>query len=274
MRRLSNAQCTVSQTLRANDPFQRFKPESHQAVRRPDVTGQSYAEQARRTREMLRSLTPEKARDIIEFRGDLNLFQASAVAKREGKMLVPNDVHDRILMETKDKGLLVQFYGNWLWTGTLVIYVAPGKKFGKNIVFSWEDNVKYSISFQIPKQFRGKTNCALVIEHPDFELIDLKDNKYELKLLEGANVRLLENFPTKSQRWYNTDSETKIPIGRPVKESKDARCLWRFEDSSYLGPVARYFDYGGDNRRQFVYAVCRSTLRFGVAFVQLASSEV
>ncbi len=182
-------------------------------------------------------MTPEQALQVIEFHGDLNFFQAVALAKREGKLIVPNDVHDRILTETKDEKYLEQNYP--VWAGTLIVYEAPDKPFGKKIVSSWEDDnsVRYSISFTIPEQFRGKTNCALVVEHPDFELINLGKNRYELK---GQNVHQIVYFP-KKDGLYMQYTETGIPHGRKVKESSDARYLWRL-DGAYLGLLGRDWD--------------------------------
>ncbi len=229
-------------TLAADSRFRRYGPIDKHEARQPDVTGQSFAERARKASQMLRSMDPEKVKQVIEFHRGLNFFEALALAKREGKLIVPNDIHDRILTETTDEQYLRANHS--VWTGTLVIYEAPDKKFGKNVIFSWEHNkVKYSFSFNVPEQFRGKANCALVIEHPDFELMALGDNRYELRVDERS-VHQVESF-AKENSWHRYDAETGIPHGEAVKESSDARHLWRLKDSSYLGPVARdyYFDY-------------------------------
>ena len=216
--------------------FGRYKHEIEKAVRQPDVTGQAYHEQVKRTREMLRSMTPEKALQIIEFHKGLNLFEALALAQREGKLIVPNDIHDGILTKTTDQEYLKQNYP--VWTGTLVICEAPDKKFGEQVVSRWKDDndVKCSISFTVPKQFRGLRNCALVIEHPDFEFVKIEVkpilrkiesllkniiySDYEIKLVRGANIQLIENFPKKDD-WHLTDRG--IPIGTIVASSKDLK---------------------------------------------------
>ncbi len=224
-----SAQRVVPTTvIRANDSFKRFKPEPSYEVRKPDVTG-TEIDQLRARREMLRGMTPEKALEVIEFHRDLNFFQALALAKQGGKLIVPNDVHDRILMETADQEYPKQNYP--IRTGTLVIYEKPDKPFGEEIFFQ-------GITFNIPQQFRGKTNCALVIQHPDFELVNLGNNKYEIRVPDEANIRLIEDFPKKNE-WYMPDAETSIPHGKAVKESSDSRCLWRSTTGSYLGPLGR-----------------------------------
>ncbi len=234
-------------------------------IRAPDVTGQSYVEQVKRTRQMLRSMTLENALEVIEFRHDLDFFEAIASAKREGKLIVSNDIHDRILTETKDR----QFYKSLVLTGTLIIYEAPDKQFGKEVNFGWENNsnLKYSISFQVPKQFQGKVNCALVVEHPDFELLDLGKNRYQIRAADG--IHLIEHFP-KRDGWYIPDAETKIPQGEPVKESKEARRLLRL-GSCYLGSVGRDNDVYYDRWRD-VYACVSWSFVSGAAFIGLGEA--
>ena len=255
----------------ADNPFRRYGETKRQEVRHPDVTGQTFAERVKRTREMLRSMKPEAVSQIIEFRRDLSFFQALALAKKEGRLIVPNDVHDRILTKLtgrKDKKYLKENYP--VWTGTLVIYEKPDIPFGEQVVFSWERNkVKYSLSFEVPEQFQGKVNCALVVEHPDFELIALENNKFEFKVLD-SKIQLIKGFP-KENGWHMPHAETGIPQGNEVKRSSDSRYIWR-NGSSYLGPVARGVGIGGNNRRQDVYAFCRSTDRFGVAFIGLGEA--
>ncbi len=248
--------------------FGGYKPESSHVVRQADVTGQSYAEQVKRTKEMLRSMTPEKALEVIEFHKGLTFFEALALAKREGSIIVPNFVHDGILTETTDHEYLKQNYP--VWTGTSVIYEAPDKKFRDIITFGWDHNkINYSISFKVPEQFRGKANSALVVEHPDFYMVDSGNNKYELKLLEGANIHLIEHFP-KKEGWYMPHAETMIPQGEQVIESEKTRNLWR-SVNPYLGPLVRgvVVLY----RRRLVDADYGHDGAFGVALMPLATAE-
>jgi len=243
--------------LAVDKPFRRYGPMGSQEVRQADVQGTDL-ERLRQRLKMLREMTPEQALAAIDFREKMNFFQAIALAKQEGKLIVPNIVHDRILTETKDEKYLRQNYP--VWTGTLIIYEKPDKKFGKKVVFRWKDDIKYSITFSVPEQFRGKANCALAVDYPDFEVLELGNNKYELKLVEGANIHLIENFPAKNG-WHNLHPETKIPQGEPVRESQEARYLWRSKDSSYVGLLVRSSVYGG----QVVYAGFRASDRLGVA---------
>ncbi len=265
-----SAQRAVPTTvIRANDSFRRFKPEPSHEVRQADLHGQSLVQQAKRTREMLRSMDPETVKQLTEVRMGLPFFQALALAKQEGKIIAPNFVHDRILTETKDEKYLEQNYS--VWTGTLAIYEAPDKPFGKEVVSYWKYNydVEYSISFKVPKQFQGKTNCALVIEHPDFELINIGNNNYELRVDEQS-VRLIQNFP-KKDGWYIPHSETKIPHGKKVEQGPDSRYLWRIADSSFIGPLFREFIHFGGFGGWDIGAYYRFCVAFGVHMVPLTA---
>ncbi|MBS3067169.1 hypothetical protein J4450_00580 [Candidatus Micrarchaeota archaeon] len=275
MRRLALGRepCAVSAILHANDPFRRYKPEPTHEVRKPGITGQSFIEQARRTRQMLKEMDPEVAKQQIEFHRDLDLFEAFALAKREGELIVPNIVHDKILIRTTGWRYSDQNYP--VWTGTLIIYEKPDTPFEDKVVFIRknlfkQDNV-YSISFKVPDQFQGKPNCALAIEHPDFDLIELGKNKYEIKLVEGADVHLIENFP-KEHSWHMPHAETGIPQGEPVEGAYKVRYLWR-TSYSYIGPLVRGFVdiFGG---RPGVVAKEHDVFdRFGMAVVSIGRPE-
>jgi hypothetical protein len=101
----------------------------------------------------------------------------------------------------------------------------------------------------------------LVVEHPDFDLVRLGNNSFELRTLEGS-ISLVENFPKKSKRWYEFDERFRIPVGSPKRKHDSMRRLWR--DYSCVGPVARYFvDYCND--RLGVGLDCRPSNGLGVA---------
>ena len=232
------------------DRFSRYKEEEPHIVRQFDSTATAISD-LRTKRKMLRVRDPEMAKTMIEVRRDLNFFEAVELAQKEGRLIVPHDVHDRILMETEDIEFLRRLYGAVMWTGTIIIYEAPDKSFKDKVIFGWEDNnVVYSISFTVPEQFRGKINCALLVEHPDFELISLGNNNYELKVDEW-NVHQIERFPTKKDGWYRYN-KFRIPVGKKVayREDNTIRYLWR-DSNSYIGLLGRgYLHFGiNDGRR-------------------------
>lgn len=217
------------------------------------LTSQFLAERIVRTRKTLRRLWPDNLLKMMEYWPPMNLFETLLVAQREGKMLVSNYVHDKILTGLDDESL-IRFYGGGKLTGTLVIYETPDKPFGKQVVFTREDNkINYYVFFTVPEQFQGKTNCALVMEHPDFELIYAGRNKYEIRSLRKADICIIENFPKKShewhdyyKRWYSYDKQFRIPTGEPKQKSNETRYLWR-QNNAYIGLVMRRYDdsFGG-----------------------------
>ncbi len=254
----------------ADNPFRRYGEIKRYEVRQADVTGQSFAERVKRTRQMLRSMKPEAVKQVIEFHKGLTFFEALALANRAGGLIVPNDIHDRILVGTKDLIYLRQNYP--VWTGTLVIYEAPDKKFGKKVVFSWEHD-KVTFSFEVPKQFRGKKNCALVLEHPDFELLDLGNKTYELKVVDKSNIRLVQDF-AKENGWYLTDNG--IPVGPEVAPSTYARRFLSRLENQYIGPLIRGYDYFKDvfkGETLDIYLVSSMSNVLGVHMVSLATEK-
>ena len=184
------------------------------------------------------------------------IWTALAKAKEQGKIIVPNSVHDRMLVETNhwQKDDIKAGYAAWI--GTAIIYEKPDTAFGDKVVCNWEhDRVNYSITFNIPEQFRGKANCALIAEHPDFELVSLGNNSYELKADEKS-ISLLENFPkeTFNMGGYHYDERFRIPVGEPLnvqQADNTVRYLWRIA-GSYIGLLAR--DYRGFDRQRVVGA--------------------
>ena len=214
----------------ASRGFRRYCPMTQQQVRSLKVNGNEL-DRLRQKLVLLREMSPDQARQAIDFRAlKLNFFEALELAKSEGKILVPNDVIDRILTETNAKL-------PWHRTGTLVIYEAPGKPFGEKVVHSDVVNFNTTISFEVPLQFRGKTDCALVIEHPDFELVSQGDN-HEIRVDDTSKIHPFEHFPTTRGTWHSYDKKFRIPTGETVQESDNARLLWRL-GGCYIGSFNR-----------------------------------
>jgi hypothetical protein len=233
--------------LAASSRFGRYKPEKEELARLPEVSGNEL-EQLRRKRELLLSMSPEQAFSVIEFHDRLNVFEALALAKKEGKLIVPNLVHDRILSGTKEE------YS--VWAGTIVIYEAPGKPFGEQIT-------NYGISFTIPKIYRGLADCALVAEHPDFDIVPLKNKRYRLRIPD-EKLALLEDFPTSSHNAYHCDERFGIPINRPKNGNESLRTLFRELRASVGLVICDYLDSLHDNCRDVIIQNTLSNA-FGVA---------
>src|SRR3989338_2522399 len=77
--------------LEAGSRFGRYKDLERHEVRKLEVTGQSFSERVQKAREMLGSMIPEQVKQVMEFYRDLTVFEALALAQREGKLIVPND---------------------------------------------------------------------------------------------------------------------------------------------------------------------------------------
>ncbi len=195
----------------------------------------------------------------------LTAWDAIIKAKQEGKIIIPNQVHDRMLVETNFYETPGIKEGYWSWTGTLVIYTKPNTSFNDKLVYNTADNVNvhYSFIVDIPQQYIGKINSALIINHSDFDILSLGNNQYKLQLNE--NIFLLENFPKQTENWYNYDKQFRIPIGEPIKNQDNfMRYLWKV-NSNYIGLLVRGFIY---NRLKFVDASSEPSDRFGVHVIK------
>jgi len=232
---------TSPAVLMARRRFGNFKTEPRVPIRRADVPGNKL-QSLRDLREMIRDMEPEDVMNMITFYPKLNVFEALALANREGALIVPNVIHDRILTETNNPVFLNNFT---VWTGTLLIYEAPGRAFGETLVYVWEHTVQYSISFNIPDEFRGQKDCALVVQHHDFDLLPTGPNSYRLNVTDVNMIHLIENFPsTSGEHYYSYEEQFRIPV-QSASSSNDRRLLWRMSDC-YIGLVVRgdgYVDY-------------------------------
>jgi hypothetical protein len=192
--------------------FKRYNPENEQIVRKADVQCDELTH-LRQKREMIRSVKPEDAAFMMEFHDDMSIFEALDLAKGEGRIIVPNDVHVAIAARGRKTAS-----GYWAtWTGTFIAYEAPDVPLGDRILGGWMALIGarvegFEIGFGVPVEFRGKTNCALVVEHPDFELVDLGGNRFEVRSLEGS-VSLVEAFPAENNVYYECDARFGIPAG-------------------------------------------------------------
>ncbi len=234
----------------ASSRFGNFKPptEGIQQVRTPTISGDNL-QRLRDLRTMLRSMTPEQAYNAIEWHQNLTFFEAVALAKREGKLIVPNDVIDRILPE-----IAVTF---GVRTGTLFVYEKPGQPFGKTVVFS-------NINFLVPEQFQGIRKGALVVDYPDFELVSLRKGQYQISVPDIANIRAMKRFPHWAGK-CGVDYDSRTPEDRsPDGNYYESNRLHR-SDAAYIGLLARSC-FGDDEGYGFFLDNSPSN-RLGVALV-------
>ncbi len=255
--------------------FVGFKPDPDGAhyVRQPQITSDAL-QSLRDTRAMLSNMAPEQVLKTVEWYKNMTFLDAVGLAKQEGKLIISNRIHDNLLMPG-----LVEISCP-VWTGTMVIYTEPKHAFGNTVVFVWGSGSKsYSISFNVPPEFQNKRGYALVVEHPDFELVPIGDRNYQLVVPELHRLHLIEKFPS-VPGWYMPDVETGVPHGRrassdpPFRQhNQPARELSRLS-SVYIGPIERVYevisflgdDFGRDVRHN-LYVLDGPTERKGVGLV-------
>lgn len=179
-----------------------------------------------------------------------------ALRLAEGKRLASNKQIDGIL---QDDALYKKYRDLfYCWTGTLVIYEEPGKPFGEYVKDTYSGWI-----FDVPKEFQGQKNKALVLEHPDFSL---EKGKYDMTFVKPAKNYEVScvDFPEVGG-WYMPDGFG-IPNGKKSDSAdKRARRLWRRDEAS-IRPLVRYDGFYG---RRNVCADVDHGWRLGVASVEV-----
>ena len=182
--------------------------------------------------------------------------KALEFADKNNLVLAPNKRMTKALVETDEWKSMREAFA--CWTGTMTGYAEPGKKLGKFIEYTDpEDGQKYV--FPVPEQYRNEKNMILVVEHPNFNLVQDGKNL----VVEAPEVVGLTHFP-KQDGWYFGDEQFDIPTGKEASSSDEkARYLWRVD--SRVGPVARGYVYVYDgNYGRGAYLDYGPSIRFGV----------
>ena len=91
---------TPPAVLMARSRFGRFKPEERVPIRRADVSGDQI-QRLRDLREMIETMNPEDVMNMITFYPKLNVFEALALANREGALIVPNSTYDWVVAQLR-----------------------------------------------------------------------------------------------------------------------------------------------------------------------------
>lgn len=209
---------------------------------------------------------------VLRREGSTNLFDAHPLVEafniehRTDLKIISHEVSDVALN-----------VGNpWSLPNTLVVdasiaYEKPGKRLGEEIVFAAQDEPKVVLA---TGKYQGEKDVALValgITSADFKkdvdsiTLDISDNR----------LITVPNFPG-PDGWYMPHKQTGVPHGEQVASSPDARYLWRFNDSSYVGLLVRVRSLGyssggfyGDGRvvgegwERYVRANCWSSIKPG-----------
>lgn len=185
--------------------------------------------------------------------------------KQMDELLVPKtDAQKRMSKElekeAEDKGTYT------FWTSTPEIREAPNVAFGKVAKLG-------NLVFEIPEEFQGKKNAAIVLDPSSIKIEERNDGTV---FLLGKVQKLVENIPTKDG-WYPTDKDTGIPIdtGEKVSSSNPDARYYYGTNSAFVGLAVRGC-VDDDNRRD-VALYFRPDVAFGVvrdAAPQTAIKEV
>ncbi len=166
--------------------------------------------------------------------------KALELADKNNLVLASNKRMTKALVETDEWKSMREAFA--CWSGTMTGYKEPGKKLGKFIEYTdLGDGQKYV--FPVPEQYKNEKNMILVVEHPNFSLVQDGKNL----VVEASEVVGLTHFP-EEDGWYLGDEEFDIPTGKEVSSSEEkARYLWRID--SRVGPVAGNDYINGNNGR-------------------------
>ena len=218
------------------------------------------------------NVLPGQISTLAEYDNNKGMTQEQAVkAANDQKLIIASNLWADEDLNVKD-GYNKRNSTCPIWTGTLVAYEKPGIEFGDMLTYT-DSETKISYTFQVPKQYQGKTNCILAIDHgfladgtPVFEHVQSGGNIL-IKVADESLIKLIKNY-NQADGWYLPEKDFGIPLGRTV-DSKDpnARYSYRLNDSTYVGLVARGDYFGG--RLRDVVAVDWPSVRLGV----LAYSE-
>ena len=209
---------------------------NHKIIK-PEKVGNGAATTQRNTEDKVKGkkrIRDPKLAVLVKRANGVPFVEGLAIAG-EGRVIASNKRLDKVLVGSDEWKNISDAFP--CWSGTMTGYEKPGKKLGKSVVYvDSETNQRYV--FPVPEDYKGAKDAILVIEHPDYTLErDGKDLVVAVKNIE--NISLVENFPSE-RGWYLTDEKHGIPTGNEVNSSNDdARYLWRIDDGSRVGPVAR-----------------------------------
>jgi len=120
-------------------------------------------------------------------------------------------------------------------TGTVLVCEAPGKEFGKTVEYQ-------GIVFEVPKEYQGVKNVALVLDNSTIKMEQLSDGK----ILLTAKVSKSHEYPTENG-WGIPDTDTGIPT-EVTDDHPDPKDCYRYllrSRGPYIGPIVRVLGIGG-----------------------------
>jgi len=128
-------------------------------------------------------------------------------------------------------------YSDSCWSGTMCAYAEPGKKMGKRIL-SVDSETGQRHVFPVPQEYWKVRNGILVIEHPNYALVQDGRDLIVVSWRE-SDVNLLNGFPGENWRCL-PDEGYGIPLGRKEPHTNlDARVAQRKWKGACVAPVQR-----------------------------------
>lgn len=203
----------------------------------------------------------------------VNLVEAMRLVNESGKRMLSNKETDAILQDDGERKKYSDLFP--CRTGTLLISIAAGQPFKEFVKFS-------GVVFDVPKQFQGLTDKALIIEHPDW---GIEEKEYSLnipyeekitrkitKIIASESKIEAIDYP-KEDGYYLTEESHGVPNGTPSESSEaKARYLIRRDGEDYIGPLVR-LDYRFGDYRRDILAYGGPDWTRGVGVVQAFSEK-
>ena len=161
---------------------------------------------------------------FVKNRRGVPMEEALRSADAEGLTLVSCRRLDEALIPGKDDRKWIGMHEAFpSWTGTMVAYEEPGKKLGSEIVHA-HPVTGIRFVFPVPEERRGKSDIALVAEHPDFVLVaDGKD-----RIVQAEEVGVVEPF-AESAGVYEADPKYGLPTRNGGDHSDFTRNFFRID---------------------------------------------
>jgi len=152
---------------------------------------------------------------LVKSASGVPMEEALRRADDAGLVIASNKRIDRALTSSEGWKSIIDAFP--LWTGTLVAYEEPGKRFGKT--FEWSDYPdRHRYVLDVPEEHQGKKNVVLVAEHPNFAI----ERDGITRIIHAKEVGIVAKVPANTGGWYSGDPVYDIPSGEQVNKRSDA----------------------------------------------------
>ncbi len=153
-------------------------------------------------------------------------FDEGLRVAEQGRRVIASNLRLHRALTTKEWKAISEVFA--CHAGTMVGFVEPGERLGE-VIIGIDSVTGVEWPFLVPKEFRGMKDCAIVVEHPYYN-IEPKGNERIVRA-ESGKVEVVEDLPPKTG-YYLIDPDHGIPQGKAV-EPKDG------VDWAYLARVPK-----------------------------------